>query len=150
MARLITLALATVALSASGSVLVEPAPAHAGTLWLKSCAYFGDSGTATDVNGAVWQPQGPSGFSLANRCPLGGSLQINEVASVAAGTSAQWHTVTPPTIGITGALTPLNQVLIDPNISTDGYAANYFWAGGRQTVTPAGNCRGGMDYGVGI
>ena len=150
MARLIALALAAVSLAATGSVLVEPAPAHAGTLWLKSCAYFGDSGTATDVDGAVWQPQGPSTFSLANRCPLGGSFQITPAGYMSSGTSAQWHTVTPPTIGITGALTPLNQVLVLPSINFEGFQASYFWNGGSQTVADEGNCCGGMDYGLGI
>ena len=149
-ARAVALTLSGLWLSAGVFLGPFVMPAHAGTIWLKSCAYFADGGTATDVDGAVWGATGPSQFSLANRCSQGGSFQIIADVHMPAGASAQWHTVTPPTIGITGALTPLNQVLIDPNISTDGYAANYFWAGGRQTVTPAGNCCGGMDYGVGI
>jgi hypothetical protein len=150
MARWLTLTLATVALAAIGSLLVVPTSSYAGTLWLKSCTYFGDSGTATDVDGAVWQPQGTSAFSLTNRCPLGGSFQITPAGHMPDGTSAQWHTVTPPTIGITGALTPLNQVLVLPASNFDGFQASYFWNGGSQTVADEGNCCGGMDYGLGI
>jgi len=76
-ARLITLGLAAIALAAG--ILVGPAvePASAGTLWLKSCAYFGDPGTARDVSGPVWEAQAPGTFSLPNRCPMGGSFQID-------------------------------------------------------------------------
>ncbi len=60
--------------------------------------------------------------------------------------------MTPPTIGITGAWTPLNQVLVNPGINTisDGFAASYFWNGGTQTVDDENHCCGTMDYGLGI
>lgn len=71
------------------------------------------------------------------------------VGSAAAGANAQWHTVTPPTIGITGATTPRNNVLILPAASFEGFRATYFWNGGSQTIADEGNCCGGMDYGLG-
>lgn len=150
MARLITLGLA--AISFAAAVLVSPAvePASAGTLWLKSCAYFGDPGTVGDVSGPVWEAQAPGTFSLSNRCPMGGSFQIDLSSQMPYGTNARWHTVTPPSIGITGASTPLNQVLIIPNPSFAGFAASYFWSGGSQPIADRGNCCGGMDYGLGI
>ncbi len=148
--RFIALSLVTIGLSGVVLAALAAPRAKAGTLVLKSCSFFSDPGTAIDAEGAVWQPQGPSGFSLANRCPLGGSFQINDVGFTAAGANAQWHTVTPPTIGITGAITPLNKVLILPGITADGFGASYFWNGGIQTVADEGNCCGGMDYGLGI
>lgn len=143
MTRLVTSSLAAVALAAGGLLGLAGTPAWGGTLWMKSCSYFGDSGGA-------WQPQGPSGYSLANRCPLGGSFQINVDGRIPLGASAQWHTVTPPSIGITGALTPQNQVLVLQNTSFEGFHASYFWSGGTQTVADGGNCCGGMEYGQGI
>jgi hypothetical protein len=150
MIRLTALTLLGAAFSAG--VFLGPAarPARAGTVWLKSCTYFGDSGNATDVDGPVWQPQGPGSLSLVNRCPLGGSFQIDAAGQTSTGLNAKWQTVTPPTIGITGALTPVNQVLILPNPTFEGYAASYFWNGGTQTIADEGNCCGGMDYGLGI
>lgn len=152
MGRIFVLLIATVALAVGGLAGPVIEPAHAGNLWLRSCAYFGDPSTATDIDGAVWQPQAPGGYSLANRCPLGGSFQITPAGSMSAGANAQWHTVTPPSIGITGAFTPLNQVLVAPGINgtLEGFAASYFWNGGTQTVADEQNCCGGMDYGLGI
>ena len=117
---------------------------------MRSCSSFGDPGTATDIDGPVWQPQGPNGLNLTNRCPLGGSFQISDSAPVPYGANAQWHTVTPPTIGITGALTPLNTVLVIPGPTFEGFGLSYFWNGGSQTVADEGSCCGGMDYGLGI
>jgi len=148
--RIFASIVAAVVLAAAGLLGSAVKPAWAGTLVVKSCAAFGDPGTAADVAGPIWQPQGPSAFSLANRCPLGGSFQVSPVGNMPAGSNAQWHTVTPPSIGITGAVTPLNQVLILPNADFDGFHATYFWNGGSQTIASAGNCCGGMNYGVGI
>jgi hypothetical protein len=146
-----------VAFLAAGALLVAVlagptvAPASAGAIYLKSCKYFGNSATDTDVAGAVWQAQGIGVYSLANRCPQGGSLQIiSDTTSAAGDGGGQWHTVTPPTIGITGAWTPLDQVLVHPGLSDDGFTASYFWSGGSQTIADSTNCCGGMDYGVGI
>lgn len=146
------MALTFAALALASGVLVGPVVqrADAGALVMKSCSFFGDSGTATDVNGSVWQPQGPTGFSVVNRCSLGGSFQINSSSHAPAGANAQWHTVTPPTIGITGAFTPLNTVLVLPSYSFDGFGVSYFWNGGIQTIADQGSCCGGMDYGLGI
>ncbi len=150
MTRLLALTLVGAALGVGALLGPVVEPGWAGTLVVKSCSYFGDSGASADVGGPVWQPQGPGGFGLANRCPLGGSFQISLSAPISHGVSAQWHTVTPPSIGITGVFTPFNQVLLLPNPKFDGFQASYFWNGGSQTVADEGNCCGGMDYGQGI
>jgi len=149
MARMIASALAAVAL-ATTALGFSVERADAGTVVLKSCSAFGDPGAAVDIDGPVWQPQGPNGFGLVNRCSLGGSFQIANSGPASNGANAQWHTLTPPTIGITGALTPLNTVFVIPNPSFDGYVLSYFWNGGSQTITDKGNCCGGLDYGLGI
>lgn len=112
---------------------------------MDSCSGYGDSGGA-------WQPQGPGSLSLSNRCPVGGSFQINAVGQALYGVNGQWNTVTPPSIGITGALTPYNEVLVAPgmNTTTEGYGASYFWNGGIQTIADENTCCGGMDYGLGV
>ncbi len=59
------------------ALTVPPIRRRQARLWLKSCTYFGDPGSATDVDGTVWQSEAvPGGFSLANQCSVGGSFQI--------------------------------------------------------------------------
>lgn len=150
MARLTALMLAAIALSAGVLLVSAPVAANAGTLVLNSCSFFNDPGTAADDDGPVWQAQGPSSYNLTNGCPLGGSFRISDNGTEPAGAHAGWSTTTPPSIGITGAITPLNTVLILPNLNFEGWDASYFWDGGTQAVADGGSCCGGMDYGVGI
>ena len=79
-------------------------------------------------------------------------MQILPSGSPKKGESVQWHTVTPPSgaIEIVQAVTPVNEVLVDPNLSADGFAASFFWSGGSQAIWPVDNCCGGMYYGAGI
>jgi hypothetical protein len=98
----------------------------------------------------MWLALGPAAFSVVNRCVQSGSFQINGLLRVPDGTAGDWVSSAPPTIGITGAFTPLNQVLVSPTLTTDGYEAAYFWANGTQGISAQGNCCGGMDYGLGI
>jgi hypothetical protein len=125
--------------------------ARAGTLEMTSCSGFGDGAADTDVGGMVWAGLSKGGFSTANECGQGRALQI--APSGANGPhwadNGVWQTVTPPAIQITHAITPVNEVLIDPNRG-DGYVAGFFWSGGAQTITPQNNCCGGMYYGSGI
>lgn len=150
MTRIFALGLAAVVIAGGGLLGPAVTSARAGTLVMKSCTGYGDPGTASDVAGPVWQPQGPSTFSLANRCALGGAFQISPAQRMPAGANAQWHTITPPSIAITGAFTPPDQVLVLPGADYDGFHATFFWSGGAQTISAAGNCCGGMDYGLGI
>ena len=123
---------------------------HAATITMSSCSGYGDGGFGTDVDGMVWDGVANGGFSTPNECPQGRSFQITPGSSAARkGQNAQWHTVTPPSIQIVHAVTPVNEVLIDP-LSGDGYKASFFWNGGNQTIAPESNCCGGMYYGSGI
>jgi hypothetical protein len=147
--RWILTALAT----AAGAVCYAGAgaePASAGVLYVKACSGFGDPGNAADVDGTVWAAQGPSVLSEANRCAQGGSFQILPDTVARDGANAQWATVTPPSIGITGAFTPPNEVLVEPPANNQGFQASFFWSGGLQSISALGNCCGGMDYGLGI
>jgi hypothetical protein len=130
--------------------VMQAKPAQAGTLVMTACSGFGDSGNATDVGGAVWQGVDSSNLSTSNHCPQGGSFQILPSGYPRSHENVQWNTTTPASIQIIHALTPVNEVLIDPNISGDGYSASFFWEGGTQTIVPENNCCGGMDYGSGI
>ncbi|MGA2014772.1 MAG: hypothetical protein ABSH51_30185, partial [Solirubrobacteraceae bacterium] len=124
--------------------------ARAGTLEMTACSGYGDGAADTDVSGMVWVGASNGSLSTANECDQGRSFQIAPSNGFARqGASAQWSTTTPPAIEITQALTPVNEVLIDP-ISADGFNASFFWNGGTQVITPENNCCGGMDYGSGI
>jgi hypothetical protein len=142
--------LITLACVLLSTLSLATASAQAGSVWLKACSGFFNPATNADVDGPVWGTTGTGAYGLANRCPQGGSLQIIGTNNAAAGESAQWHTLTPPTIGIVAAWTPLNEVLINPHLYADGYKASYFWQGGSQLISDSSNCCGGMDYGVGI
>jgi hypothetical protein len=124
--------------------------AQAGTLTLTSCSGFSDGGTDGDAIGPVWQGVDTAHLSASNHCAEGGSFQILPSGYPNTGETAQWITVTPPSIEITHAVTPVNEVLIDPNIGADGYSASFVWGGGSQQINPINNCCGGMDYGSGI
>ena len=124
--------------------------ADAGVLYLNSCSHLGDSADDADVDGPVWQGSAAGDYALYNRCPQGGSFQIVGTNFARGGDNAQWSTVTPPSIEIVDAVTPLNDVLIAPGIKSDGYSASYFWNGGTQSIVPENNCCGGMYYGEGI
>lgn len=128
---------------------LAPPQAHAGTITMTSCSGFGDGGNATDVDGMVWDGVGNGGFSTANECQQGRDFQIVPSGYPKKGQNVQWHTVTPPSIEIVHAMTPVNEVLIDPN-KGDGFNTDFFWSGGSQNIFPVNTCCGGMDYGAGI
>jgi hypothetical protein len=135
---------------ALGCSLVGASHARAGTLTLTGCSGFGDPASGSDVSGTVWSGVDSPDLSTSNHCPEGGSFQILPSGSPKTGETVQWNTTTPPAIQIVHAITPVNEVLIDPNISGDGYRAEFFWNGGSQAIVPENNCCGGMDYGSGI
>ena len=135
---------------AAVSLGMDAERAQAGSITMTSCSGYGDNGSDTDVAGTVWDGVANGAFSTPNECPQGRSFQITPGSSAAKkGQSVQWHTVTPPSIQIVAAITPVNEVLIDP-LSGDGFNASFFWSGGTQTISPQNNCCGGMYYGSGI
>ena len=152
MSRRVPIVTALVALMLwwAGALTVTVGKAWAGTLFLNSCSQLGDNGEDTDVAGLDWQGSAGGAYGLYNRCPQGGSFQIATTSNPKSGDNAQWATVTPPSIQIVHAITPVNDVLIEPNIKSDGYQASFFWSGGTQVIDPVNNCCGGMYYGSGI
>ena len=148
-ARVVAVALLAFVAAGVPELTVAAPQAQAGTLWMTACSGFGDGANGTDVDGMVWQGVGNNSFSAGNRCGQGGSFQILPSHPAKTGESAQWHTVTPPSIQIVHAVTPVSDVLIDPNRG-DGFKASFFWSGGSQSIFPVNNCCGGMDYGAGI
>jgi hypothetical protein len=149
--RRLAVLLMLAALAGGASSITWAIPqALAGTLEMTACSGYGDGAADTDVSGMVWAGASNGSFSTANECGQGRSFQIAPSSGTAKrGDSAQWATTTPPAIEITHAITPVNEVLIDP-LSGDGFNASFFWNGGTQTITPQNNCCGGMDYGSGI
>lgn len=142
---------AVVAIALGGAHLAVSVPtAAAGTLYLTACSQLHDNGQDTDVSGPVWQAKADAAYALYNRCPQGGSFQIATTRNPAGRTNAQWATVTPPSIEIVQAQTPVNDVLVDSHLSGDGYSASFFWQGGTQAIVPENSCCGGMYYGAGI
>ena len=133
----------------AGSIAWAVPQALAGTLEMTACSGYSDGAADTDVSGMVWNGVSSGSFSTANECGQGRSFQISPAGNPKRGDNAQWNTVTPPAIEIVHAITPVNEVLIDP-LSGDGFGASFFWNGGSQTITPENNCCGGMDYGSGI
>lgn len=117
---------------------------------MTSCSGYGDGSADTDVSGMVWAGASNGSFSTANECGQGRSFQIAPAhGNAKQSDNAQWHTITPPAIEIVHAITPVNEVLIDPT-SGDGFSDSFFWNGGTQPIVPENNCCGGMYYGSGI
>jgi hypothetical protein len=143
-------ALAATAVASLSALALEAPVAHAGTIYLNACSHLGDRGNDTDVDGAVWSARAAGAYTLYNRCPQNGSFQIATTTNPHRGDSAQWATVTPPSIQIVHAWTPANDVLTDRYLKSDGFQARFFWNGGSQDTYPTANCCGGMWYGAGI
>ena len=137
------------AATSSHALTMASATARAGTVEMTSCSGFGDSGADTDVDGPVWDGVDSSHLSTSNHCPQGGSFQILPAGTAKNGENVQWHTVTPPAIEIVHAVTPVNEVLIDPRAAM-GSARASSGAAGRRRSPRQNNCCGGMDYGSGI
>jgi hypothetical protein len=140
------LALAAAALAALATGV---SGAQAGTVEMTSCSGFGDGAADGDVSGAVWQGTSNGSFSTANRCVQGGSFQIIPSGYPHKADSARWQTTAPPSIQIVHAVTPFNDVLIDPH-SGSGFRSSFFWNGGSLAISPVNNCCGGMYFGSGI
>src|SRR5437763_2227369 len=116
-----------------------PGTASAGTYYVHACSSYGNTASAfTSYSNA-------DHLTPANACmqpaPAGGyrSLEINgdRTVSVLHGYGANWTAYTPsPAITIVGAYTPPNTVFAECNLSSDGFAAAYFWQGGSHGIKP--------------
>ena len=144
------------ALSVAAAVVVLglcPA-ANAGTYYIYGCSSYGNTAPA-------FSPQlSADHLAAPNACmqpaPGGGyrSLEINgsTTQSVRYGYGANWTASAPsPAIAVIGAYTPPNSVLADCSLSSDGFAAAFFWHNGSRTINFTSGCNSrGFGWGSGI
>ena len=64
------------------------------------------------------------------------------------GYGASWTATAPPGVSIVGAYTPVNDVYVDCNLSSEGFTAEYQWASGTQSINYVNGC-GAVATGVG-
>ena len=87
--------------------------------------------------------------------PGGGyrTLELNNPAFGSApvlnGYGANWTADAPAGITIVGAYTPLNTVLVDCDLNSDGFTAEYWWEGGAQPINYINDCNPSTGYGYG-
>ena len=157
-ARTITLiARVIVALAAAAAgLLVMTGRATAGDYYVYGCSSYGNTAPAfTPFTNAAhlapadacMQPAPGGGFrSLELNNPPGGQ------APVLRGYGANWTATSPsPAISIIGAYTPVNTVLVDCWLRTDGFTAQFFWDSGTQAINYINGCNSyGYGYGTGI
>jgi len=128
----------------------------AGDYYIYSCSVYGNTAPAF----TSWTDS--DHMNNSDECmqpaPGGGyrSLEINNSSGslVYQGKSAHWIANSPsPEISIVGAYTPPDAVLVDCNLNSDGFSAQYFWGGGAQTIyylSQFGCNTQGYGYGTGI
>ena len=87
--------------------------------------------------------------------PGGGyrTLELNNPAFGSApvlnGYGANWTADAPAGIAIVGAYTPLNTVLVDCDLNSDGFTAEYWWEGGAELINYINDCNPSTGYGYG-
>ena len=141
---------------ATAVLLVWVATALAGDYYVYACSSYGNTapafqpGTNADhltPTNACMQPAPGGGYRTLelNNPPKGN-------APVSHGYGANWTAYAPSGITIVGAYTPPNTVLVDCYLHADGFTAEYFWAGGTQSISYINDCNtsGGYGYGDGI
>jgi len=144
--RAMATALTTVLLMMGG---FAPGDARAGTLLLSSCA--GASGFADYgfPDGATWKfgtsPHTTS-FEQSNACNSGRSFKIIGTVGADKGAYGEWSTASPSQIEMTGAFTPSNAILVNPQAIANGYGFRYLYLGGSAGISAETDCCGGMDY----
>ena len=85
--------------------------------------------------------------------PGGGyrTLELNNPAFGSApvlnGYGANWTADAPAGVTIVGAYTPLNTVLVDCDLNSDGFTAEYWWEGGAQSINYINDCNPSTGYG---
>jgi hypothetical protein len=130
--------------------------ARAGTYFVQSCSYYGSTAPS-------FRPSSTAAhLSPSNECMVlsGGayrSLEINENGGPVLKTfGASWSTMTPsPAIMIVNVFTPVNSVLVDCSLTSDGFRAQYFWGDGGQNygtqpINYINGCTSGIGYADGI
>ena len=134
-------AIAVLALALAGS-------ATAGDYYVYGCTTYGN--TAPAFAGA----RTAAHMNTADDCmqSAAGSLEINQILSgVAQGYGASWAATAPPGVAIVGAYTPVNDVIVDGDFSSDGFTGEYQWASGTQAINCVTSCgSGGLGYADGI
>jgi len=121
-------------------------PAEAGTYYVYACSSYRNSAPAFN------KITGGTNWNLANECDAGRSLEINQFTTVSDGRSSAWVAYSPSTpIGIVGAYTPVNTVLVDCTLGADGFYADYAWSSGSQRIMAPSSCpSGSLGYADGI
>ena len=131
-----------------------PATARAGSYYVYACSSYGN--TAPSFSSVTTADHLTPSDACMQPAPSGGyrSLEINgtNYDSVLHGYGANWTAYSPsPAISIVGAYTPPNSVLVDCNLSGDGFAAAFFWPSGNRGVNFTNSCGpSGYGYGNGI
>ena len=133
-------------------LLVWASLAVAGDYYMYSCSTYGNTAPAfTPYSNAAHLAPSDECMQPA---PGGGyrSLEINNVLGpVSHGYGANWTADAPAGVSIVGAYTPVNDVLVDCNLHSDGFTAEYFWNGGTQSINYVNGCGSdGIGYADGI
>lgn len=144
-------ACATVAIS-----LIAASVARAGYYYVNSCSSYGNTASAFQAS-ATAAHLSPSDECMVWSGTAYRSLEINQVfGSVLKTYGAQWMAETPsPAIMIVNVYTPPNSVLVDCNLLSDGFLAQFFWGDGgqwygSQPIPYMSGCSGGIGFGYGI
>ena len=133
-------------------LLVWTSVAFAGDFYVYSCSAYGNTAPAfTPYSNAAHLAPSPECMQPASGGGYG-SLEINNVLGpVGHGYGASWTAYAPAGVSIVGAYTPVNDVLVDCNLSSDGFTAEYFWNGGTQPINHINGCGSdGIGYADGI
>lgn len=132
--------------------LVFASTAVAGDYYVYSCSSYGNTAPAfvpwTDAghltpDNACMQPAPGGGYR---------TLELNNPGSSAPvlnGYGANWTADAPAGVAIVGAYTPLNTVLVDCDLNSDGFTAEYWWQGGAQSINYINDCNPSTGYGYG-
>jgi hypothetical protein len=107
------------------------------------------------VSTVTWGHASSPGAQLAavDNCGQGERMQITGPtvgASDSVGAYAQWSTLLPPSMSLTGMAVPEHAAVINPysqNASGgSGYNVRFLWGGGSYRLQDAGSCCGKLDY----
>ena len=133
------------------ALFVSAGAARAGDYYVYSCSTYGNTAPAfvgysnaahLNTANACLQPAPGGGYrTLEINNPAGGGYPVQQ------GYSATWTAYAPAGVSIVGAYTPVNTVEVDCKLSSDGFTAEYHWAGSTQAINYINGCNG---YGYGF
>jgi len=149
---IVVMAFGAVALLPCIAMLIHTPAAQAGLVTMRSRS-SSDDALVPAVSGPVWAFSTTDAvYSPSNTCRSVGRLQLLPASYTFPHyrSRAQWSTLTPPSMSIVAVSIPQSSVLVDQNLTSDGYQASYFYAGGSATIAPSSHCCGNMSYGSGI